>query len=205
MNGRTINELGACADPRRDVITVDLIEVHREAPVYILMNKPKGYVTTVKDDRGRPTVMALLKGVPGRLYPVGRLDFNSEGLLLMTNDGALAQVLMGPEHEIPKVYLVKVHRNPRPELLKEFQDGFLLSGQRLKPCHIEVAEKGDNPWLKVTLTEGKNQQIRRMFAAVGHPVSKLRRVQFGPLADPFLKPGAWRYLSPQEIAAVKSL
>ncbi|MBK9795405.1 MAG: pseudouridine synthase [Holophagaceae bacterium] len=205
VNGKTVMELGSCADPRRDVITVDLIEIQREAPVYILMNKPKGYVTTVKDDQGRPTVMALLKGVPGRLYPVGRLDFNSEGLLLMTNDGALAQVLMGPEHEIPKVYLVKVHRNPRPELLKEFQEGFLLSGRRLKPCHIEVAEKGDNPWLKVTLTEGKNQQIRRMFAAVGHPVSKLRRVQFGPLADPFLKPGAWRYLSPQEIAAIKSL
>jgi len=205
VNGKTVTELGTCADPRRDVITVDLIEVQREAPVYILMNKPKGYVTTVKDDQGRPTVMALLKGVPGRLYPVGRLDFNSEGLLLMTNDGALAQVLMGPEHEIPKVYLVKVHRNPRPELLKEFQEGFLLSGRRLKPCHIEIAEKGDNPWLKVTLTEGKNQQIRRMFAAVGHPVSKLRRVQFGPLADPFLKPGAWRYLSPQEIAAIKSL
>jgi pseudouridine synthase len=205
VNGKTITELGACAHPRHDEITVDLIHIHKEDPVYILMNKPKGYVTTVKDDRGRPTVMALIRDVPGRLYPVGRLDFNSEGLLLMTNDGALAQVLMGPEHEIPKVYLVKVHRNPRPELLKEFQEGFLLSGQRLKPCHIEVAEKGDNPWLKVTLTEGKNQQIRRMFAAVGHPVSKLRRVQFGPLADPFLKPGAWRFLSPQEIAAIKSL
>ena len=205
VNGITVTELGTCANPRRDEITVDLIEIEREAPVYILMNKPKGYVTTVKDDQGRPTVMALLKGVPGRLYPVGRLDFNSEGLLLMTNDGALAQVLMGPEHEIPKVYLVKVHRNPRSELLKEFQEGFLLSGRRLKPCHIEIAEKGDNPWLKVTLTEGKNQQIRRMFAAVGHPVSKLRRVQFGPLADPLLKPGAWRYLSPQEIAAIKSL
>ncbi|MFN7957044.1 MAG: pseudouridine synthase [Holophagaceae bacterium] len=205
VNGRTVTELGTLAHPRRDEITVDLIPIHKEDPVYILMNKPKGYVTTVKDDQGRPTVMALLKGVPGRLYPVGRLDFNSEGLLLMTNDGALAQVLTGPEHEIPKVYLVKVHRNPRPELLKEFQEGFLLSGRRLKPCHIEVAEKGDNPWLKVTLTEGKNQQIRRMFAAVGHPVSKLRRVQFGPLADPLLKPGAWRYLSPQEIAAIKSL
>jgi 23S rRNA pseudouridine2605 synthase len=205
VNGKTVTELGSCADPRRDEITVDLVAIEREAPVYILMNKPKGYVTTVKDDQGRPTVMALLKGVESRLYPVGRLDFNSEGLLLMTNDGALAQVLMGPEHEIPKVYLVKVHRNPRPELLKEFQEGFLLSGRRLKPCHIEVAEKGDNPWLKVTLTEGKNQQIRRMFAAVGHPVSKLRRVQFGPLADPLLKPGTWRYLSPQEIAAIKSL
>ncbi len=205
VNGRTVSELGAKADPRRDEITVDLVPIQREAPIYILMNKPKGYVTTVKDDQGRPTVMALIKDVPGRLYPVGRLDFNSEGLLLMTNDGALAQVLMGPEHEIPKVYLVKVHRMPRPELLREFMEGFRLSGRRLRPCHIEVAEKGDNPWLKVTLTEGKNQQIRRMFAAVGHPVSKLRRVQFGPLADPALKPGAWRFLSPQEIAAIKSL
>jgi len=205
VNGKTVLELGTLADPRRDLITVDLQPIQREDPVYILMNKPKGYVTTVRDDRGRPTVMALLHGVEGRIYPVGRLDFNSEGLLLMTNDGALAQVLMGPEHEIPKVYLVKVHRNLTPELIKEFQEGFLLSGQRLKPCHIEVAEKGDNPWLKVTLTEGKNQQIRRMFAAVGHPVSKLRRVQFGPLADPLLKPGTWRFLSPQEIAAVKSL
>jgi len=205
VNGKTVTELGTRADPRRDEITVDLQPIEREAPVYLLMNKPKGYVTTVKDDQGRPTVMALLKGVPGRLYPVGRLDFNSEGLLLMTNDGALAQVLMGPEHEIPKVYLVKVHRTPKPELIKEFEAGFLLSGRRLRPCHIEIAEKGDNPWLKVTLTEGKNQQIRRMFAAVGHPVSKLRRVQFGPLADPMLKPGAWRYLSPQEISAIKSL
>jgi pseudouridine synthase len=205
VNGQTVAELGAKADPSRDEITVDLMPIHREAPVYILMNKPKGYVTTVKDDQGRPTVMALLKGVDARIYPVGRLDFNSEGLLLLTNDGALAQTLSGPDHEVPKVYLVKVHRTPKPELLKEFQEGFRLSGRRLKPCHIEIAEKGDNPWLKVTLTEGKNQQIRRMFAAVGHPVSKLRRVQFGPLADQGLKPGAWRFLTPQELTALKSL
>ncbi len=205
VNGRTVTELGAKADPVRDEITVDLMPIHREAPVYILMNKPKGYVTTVKDDQGRPTVMALLRGVPARVYPVGRLDFNSEGLLLLTNDGALAQTLAGPEHEIPKVYLVKVHRMPRPETLKEFREGFRLNGRRLKPCLVEVAERVENPWLRVTLTEGKNQQIRRMFAAVGHPVSKLRRVQFGPLSDPALKPGAWRFLSPQEIAALRSL
>ncbi len=205
VNGQTVTELGTRAHPQRDEITVNLQPIQRETLVYILMNKPKGYVTTVKDEQGRPTVMALLKDVPARVYPVGRLDFNSEGLLLLTNDGALAQVLMGPEHEIPKVYLVKVHRNPTPDLLKEFEAGFLLSGRRLRPCHIEIAEKGDNPWLKVTLTEGKNQQIRRMFGAVGHPVSKLRRVQFGPIADPFLKPGVWRFLSPQEITALKSL
>jgi 23S rRNA pseudouridine2605 synthase len=205
VNGKTITELGTRADPRRDQITVDFQPIHREGLIYILMNKPKGYVTTVKDEKGRPTVMALLNDIPGRVYPVGRLDFNSEGLLLMTNDGELAQTLMSPDHEIPKVYLVKIHRQPKPETLKELQEGFRLDGRRLKPCHIEYFDKADNPWLKVTLTEGKNQQIRKMFAAVGHPVSKLRRVQFGPIVDPALKPGAWRFLNPKELAAIKSL
>lgn len=205
VNGVLVTELGGKADPRRDEITVDFAPIARERPVYILLNKPKGYVTTVKDEAGRPTVMALLHGIDARVYPVGRLDFNSEGLLLMTNDGALANRLMAPDHEIPKVYLVKVHRLPTREQLDELRGGFRLDGRRLKPCSIEFAEKSDNPWLRVTLTEGKNQQIRRMFAAVGHPVSKLRRIQFGPLADPALKPGEWRFLSPQEQAAITSL
>lgn len=205
MNGVTVTELGTRADPRRDEITVDLVPIAREAPVHILMNKPKGYVTTVKDDQGRPTVMALLHGVEARVYPVGRLDFNSEGLLLLTNDGAMAQRLTSPDFHVPKVYLVKVHRMPSPALLDEFREGFRLDGRRLKPCLVEVAEKADNPWLKVTLTEGKNQQIRRMFAAVGHPVAKLRRIQFGPLEDPLLKPGAWRFLDPGELAALKAI
>jgi 23S rRNA pseudouridine2605 synthase len=205
VNGVTITELGTRADPRRDEITVDFVAIHKEAPVYILMNKPKGYVTTVKDDEGRPTVMALIHGVPARVYPVGRLDFNSEGLLLLTNDGDLAKTLTDPENHVPKIYLVKVHRMPRPETLDELRGGFRLSGRRLKPCGIEVFERADNPWFKVTLVEGKNQQIRKMFAAVGHPVSKLKRIQFGPLDDPALKPGEWRFLKPNEIAALKSL
>jgi 23S rRNA pseudouridine2605 synthase len=149
--------------------------------------------------------MALIHGVPARVYPVGRLDFNSEGLLLMTNDGDLAQRLMAPEFHVPKVYLVKVHRMPKVETLQEFREGFRLDGRRLKPCGVEVVERADNPWLKVTLVEGKNQQIRRMFAAVGHPVSKLRRVQFGPLEDASLKPGAWRFLTSHEVAALRAL
>jgi 23S rRNA pseudouridine2605 synthase len=205
VNGVTITELGSRADPRRDEITLDFQPLVKENLVYILLNKPKGYVTSVKDDQGRPTVMALIHGVDARVYPVGRLDFNSEGLLLLTNDGALAQRLMSPEFHVPKVYLVKVHRTPKPELMDEFREGFRLDGRRLKPCGVEIAEKGDNPWLKVTLIEGKNQQIRRMFAAVGHPVSKLRRVEFGPLNDPALKPGEWKFLNPQELAAIKSL
>jgi 23S rRNA pseudouridine2605 synthase len=205
VNGVTVTELGTRADPDRDEITVDLQPIAREQPVYLLLNKPKGYVTTVKDDEGRPTVMALLPGISARVYPVGRLDFNSEGLLLLTNDGDLAQRLMAPDFHVPKIYLVKVHRTPRTETLDEFREGFRLDGRRLQPCGVEVFEKGDNPWLKVTLIEGKNQQIRRMFAAVGHPVSKLRRIQFGPLADPALKPGEWRHLTPQELAALKAL
>jgi len=205
VNGVTVTELGTRAHPGRDEITVDLQPIHREAKVHILLNKPKGYVTTVKDDEGRPTVMALLQGITARVYPVGRLDFNSEGLLLLTNDGNLAKTLTDPDSHIPKVYLVKIHRMPRPETLDELRGGFRLDGRRLKPCGIEIYEKADNPWLKVTLVEGKNQQIRRMFAAVGHPVSKLRRIAFGPLDDPALKPGEWRFLKPQELAAISNL
>lgn len=205
VNGVTITELGAKADPRRDEITVDLVPIQKESPVYILVNKPKGYVTTVKDDQGRPTVMALLHGVTERVYPVGRLDFQSEGLLLMTNDGAMAQRLTSPEYHVPKVYLVKVHRTPTPSLLDEMRDGFRLDGRKLRPCSIEFFDRQENPWLKITLTEGKNQQIRKMFGAVGHPVNKLRRVQFGPLDDPYLKPGEWRYLNANELAALKNL
>jgi len=205
VNGVLVTELGTRADPRRDEITVDFVPIARERAMYILLNKPKGYITTVKDEEGRPTVMALLHGVETRVYPVGRLDFNTEGLLLMTNDGGLANRLMKPDHEVPKVYLAKVHRTPTKEQLDELREGFRLDGRRLKPCTIEIAEKGDNPWLRIILTEGKNLQIRRMFEAIGHPVSKLRRIQFGPLADPALKPGEWRFLSPQEIAAITSL
>jgi 23S rRNA pseudouridine2605 synthase len=205
VNGVTVTELGTRADPKRDEITLDFQPIAKEAPVYILMNKPKGYMTTVKDDEGRPTVMALLHGVDARVYPVGRLDFNSEGMLLLTNDGELAQRLMAPAFHVAKVYMVKVHRMPKPETLDEFRGGFRLDGRMLKPCGIELAEKGENPWLMVTLIEGKNQQIRRMFAAVGHPVAKLKRIQFGPLSDPALKPGEWRFCSPQELAALKAL
>jgi len=205
VNGVTVTELGTRANPRRDEITLDFVPIVKENPVYILLNKPKGYVTSVKDDQGRPTVMALLPGLDARVYPVGRLDFNSEGLLLMTNDGELAQRLMAPEFHVAKVYLVKIHRMPKPETLDEFREGFRLDGRRLKPCGIEIAEKAENPWLKVTLIEGKNQQIRRMFAAVGHPVSKLKRIQFGPLDDPAIKPGEWRFLNAQELAALKAL
>ena len=205
VNGATVTELGAKADPKIDEIAVDFVPIQKEKPVYILLNKPKGYVTTVKDDEGRPTVMALLNGVRERVYPVGRLDFNSEGLMLLTNDGGLAQRMASPDSHIPKVYLVKVHKTPSHEALNELRGGFRLDGRKLKPCQIELVDKQGNPWFKVTLVEGKNQQIRKMFAAIGHPVHKLKRVQFGPLADPGLKPGRWRFITPAEVVALKNI
>jgi pseudouridine synthase len=205
VNGETITRLGTRANPAQDEITLDFHPIRKEKLVYVLLNKPKGYVTTVKDDKGRPTVMALLNGVTARAYPVGRLDFNSEGLLLLTNDGALAKQLMSPDSNIPKVYLVKVHKMPAPEALNEFRGGFRLDGRCLKPCQIEIVDKQANPWLRVTLLEGKNQQIRKMFAAIGHPVHKLRRVQIGPIYDSALKPGEWRFLAPSEVMALKNM
>jgi 23S rRNA pseudouridine2605 synthase len=205
VNGKTVDALGACADPLRDEITLDLAPIAREKPIYILLNKPKGYVTTVKDTEGRPTVMALLGGVRERVYPVGRLDFNTEGILLMTNDGEMAQRLASPSSHIPKIYMAKVHRMPTPEALGELRSGFRLDGKRLKPCQIEIADRQGNPWLRITLMEGKNQQIRKMFAAIGHPVHKLKRIQFGPLADPAMKPGQWRHLTQAEIKALKEM
>jgi 23S rRNA pseudouridine2605 synthase len=205
VNGETITKLGTKANPKQDVITLDFYPIHREKLVYILLNKPKGYVTTVKDNEGRPTVMALLNGVTARVYPVGRLDFNSEGLLLLTNDGALAQQLTSPSSNTPKTYLVKVHKMPKPEALNEFRAGFKLDGRRLKPCQIEIADKQDNPWLKITLMEGKNQQIRKMFAAIGHPVHKLKRIQIGPISDSALRLGEWRFLAPSEVTALKNM
>jgi len=204
VNGVTITQLGVRANPERDEITVDFNPVQRKKTVYILLNKPRGYVTTVKDSEGRPTVMALLNGVTARVYPVGRLDFNSEGLLLLTNDGELAQRLLSPDAHVPKIYLVKVHKMPDLDALNELRSGFRLDGRRLRPCHIELADRQDNPWFEVTLTEGKNQQIRKMFAAIGHPVHKLKRVQFGPLSDSAMKPGEWRFLTLSEIMTLKN-
>ncbi len=205
VNGKTVTTLGTKAILGRDKITVNFQPIQKEKHVYLLLNKPKGYVTTLRDPEGKPTVAALISGIQARVYPVGRLDFNSEGLLLMTNDGDLAYQLTDPDHEIPKIYVVKVYRIPTPEQIKELSSGFRLDGRKLKPCRIELLDKALNPWLRVTLTEGKNQQIRRMFAAIGHPVSKLKRIQFGPIKDERLKPGEWRPLTAGELKALKSL
>lgn len=210
VNGQIVAELGSKADPERDHIRVRGKLLHgAERHVYFLMNKPKGYVTTVKDPEGRPTVMDLLRGVHARVYPVGRLDYASEGLLLLTNDGDLAHSLMKAASHVPKTYLVKVAGSPSAENLKRLRDGVSIPadhGKRVRtaPAKIEIIRESANPWYEVTLIEGKNRQIRRMFEEVGHHVEKIKRVRYGPL-QLNVHPGEHRKLTIEEVAKLRKL
>ena len=205
VNGTTVTELGSKADPEVDSIRVNnQLLKGAERHEYVVLNKPKGYVTTVSDPEGRPTVMELVQS-KARLYPIGRLDFNSEGLLLLTNDGALAHKLMKAASHIPKTYLVKVAGQPSEEQLRRLRGGVSIAEERdpnrrvrTAPAQIRVIKEADNPWLEVTLHEGRNRQIRKMFEEVGHHVEKIRRVRYGPL-ELDLPPGESRILTAKEV------
>jgi 23S rRNA pseudouridine2605 synthase len=209
VNGQLITELGAKADAERDHIRVHgKLLRGAQRHVYLLMNKPKGYVTTVSDPEGRATVMDLLRGVSARVYPVGRLDYGSEGLLLFTNDGELAARLMKASSRVPKTYLVKVAGVPSPESLAKLRAGVFIQsdrGRRIKTASakIRLVRESDNPWYEVILSEGKNRQIRRMFEEIGHHVEKIRRVRYGPL-ELDIPPGEIRALTAKEIARLHS-
>ena len=215
VNGRVAG-LGDRADPEKDSIKVDERRI-RPSPgpkVYILVNKPRGFVTTVSDPEGRDTVLDLLPGKLRRgVKPVGRLDVQTEGLLLLTDDGDLARLVTDPATGCAKEYMVKVSGEPaEPKLEKLRRGGLRLDGRATRPCRIEraagTARKGEeegNTWLRVTLTEGRTRQIRRMFEMLGHPVSKLKRVAIGPIRDPALTPGAYRRLADAEVAALRRL
>jgi 23S rRNA pseudouridine2605 synthase len=271
VNGQIVSELGSKADPERDHIRVNgKLLRGAEQHVYLLMNKPKGYVTTVSDPEGRPAVMNLLRGIHARVYPVGRLDYGSEGLLLLTNDGELAHALMKAASHVPKVYLVKIAGVPDEAGLQKLRRGLMIpegsfrstanerrandaggvgtsakgksrfltakavrndkthqhnkvyqkeaggplkpdfgssgnSKQRVRtaPAQIRLIKEADNPWYEVTLIEGKNRQIRKMFEEIGHHVEKIRRVKYGPLVLD-VPPGEFRRLSLGEIAKLKS-
>jgi len=210
VNGQIVTELGTKADPERDHIRVNGKLLHGpERHVYLVMNKPKGCVTTVRDPEGRPTVMDLLHGVGARVYPVGRLDYASEGLLLLTNDGDLAQNLMKAGSHVPKTYMVKVAGNPPAEALERLRAGVSIPTERgkrvrTKSVKIRVIRDSANPWYEVTLTEGRNRQIRRMFEEIGHHVEKIKRVRYGPL-ELDVHPGEFRRLNAEEIAELKVL
>lgn len=205
VNGETIRELGTKADPGRDDIRVDGRRVSRPANhVYLLLNKPGGYVTTRSDPQRRPTVLDLLAGVREYVYPVGRLDFDSEGLLLLTNDGDLAARLTHPSHGVPRIYEARVLGVPDQRDLERLSRGVPLDGQRTAPADVQrVHTKGDRTVLRVTLREGRNRQVRRMCEAIGHPVEHLRRVAIGPVRDNRLKLGQWRALTADEITRLQ--
>jgi pseudouridine synthase len=207
VNGQVVTELGSKADPERDHVKVDGKLIHfRQPQAYLILNKPRGYVTTLADPEGRPTVLDLLKGVRQRVFPIGRLDYDTEGLLLLTNDGDLAHVLMHPSYEVPKTYLAKVKGVLSDEEIKKLEKGVPLPGGKIAPCSIKKIRKTqENSWLEVTLHEGKKRQVRRMLERVGHPVLKLKRIRYAFLNLAGLLPGQYRHLSPQEVKRLKSL
>ena len=203
VNGRTA-ELGQRADPERDEILVDGKPLSPKAKhVYLLLNKPRGYVTTLSDEQGRKTVAELVADCGVRVYPIGRLDLDSEGLLLMTNDGDLMQHLLHPSGEVNKTYHVSVY-GPVAGAAKRLAAITDLEGERIRPAEVEILRRtGETAELAITIHEGKNRQIRRMCAACGLTVKRLRRVKEHSLVLGDLPVGTWRYLTAEEVAALK--
>jgi len=210
LNGKVVTEQGTKADPTVDEIQVDGKPIGKKQKLlYFLLNKPIGYVTTVSDPEGRATVMELLKNTPERVYPVGRLDYSSEGLLLMTNDGALAEMLMKAGSHVPKTYQVKISGQPDERAIAKLRTGVeieLEDGRQVttSPAKIRLIADRTNPWYEVILIEGRNRQIRRMFQSVGFLVEKIKRVQLGPLKLD-VPPGEFRSLTVREVAQLKGL
>jgi pseudouridine synthase len=206
INGRTIREMGVKADPAADDIRVDGRRVKSaERHRYILLNKPAGYVTTRSDPQRRRTVIDLLGGVREYVYPVGRLDYDTEGLLLLTNDGELAARLTHPRHGIERTYEARVAGIPDDDALERLRRGISLDGRRTLPADVRMLGGSRDAVVLMTIREGRNRQVRRMLEAVGHPVQKLKRTRIGPLADRRLKAGEWRDLSDAEIRTLKDL
>jgi pseudouridine synthase len=199
VNGEVVTELGSKADAAADDIRVDGKQLRpATAPAYFLLNKPKGVVSTRRDPEGRTTVMDLVPRVAG-LFPVGRLDVTTEGLILLTNDGAFAEQVSHPRYEVARVYQAKVRGVPDAAALERLRKGLRLDGELLAFDRVRVISSDKHAWIEVQLHEGKHHEVKRLLEAVGHPVSKLKRVGIGPLTDRGLKPGSFRSLTPQEV------
>ncbi len=208
VNGTVITEMGAKAEPPKDKITVDGKLISSEKIVYILLNKPKGIVTSLRDPEGRKTVTSLLTDVTERVYPVGRLDYNTEGLLLLTNDGELTHALTHPSHEIAKTYHAKVLGIPTDNKIDKLRTGIQLDDGMTAPANVHVMEydhEKNLTLIEVTIHEGRNRQVRRMFDAIGHPVRNLKRVKMAFLTLTGLGRGQYRHLEAHEIARLKAL
>lgn len=198
---------GTTVDPGRDRVELDGRPVRAAAPaLYLLLHKPAGFLTTLADPRGRPLVTDLLPAGLPRLFPVGRLDFATEGLLLLTNDGAVAQALLHPRFEVPRTYHVKVRGRPAAETLAAFERGLRADGDFLRARRARVLRaSAQASWLEVVVGQGRYHEVRRLCEAAGHPVIALRRMAFGPLRLGRLPRGAWRYLTPTEVSALRGL
>ena len=206
VNGKLVTELGAKADPERDHVKVDGKRVGApERPVYLALNKPRNCMTTLSDPQGRATVLDLLRGVRQRVYPVGRLDYHSEGLLLLTNDGEFAKRITAPATHVLKTYVVKVNGALTAGQEEKFREGISLEGKRTAPAGLKLIQAAKNPWYEIRLIEGRQNQIRMMFKHFGRLVEKLRRVRIGFLELGTLKPGEFRRLTPAEVMRFKKL
>lgn len=207
VNGRPV-KLGDKADPRRDIISIDDENLHIEKKknyLYIMLNKPRGYVTTMEDDMGRKCVTELLTGIDERVYPVGRLDRNSEGLLLFTNDGNFANDIMHPSKHITKTYRVTVRPDINDEQLVSLSEGVVIDGKKTMPATINVLTKeAGRVVMQVVIREGRNRQVRKMCEAVGLEVARLKRTSVGPVKLGMLKPGTWRDLTAEELRSLRN-
>jgi 23S rRNA pseudouridine2605 synthase len=218
VNGVTVREMGSKADPASDDVRVDGRRIKTaQRQRYILLNKPSGFVSTRSDPQRRPTVVDLLEGVREYVYPVGRLDYDTEGLLLLTNDGELAARLTHPSHGVDRTYEARVAGIPDEEALQRLRQGIPLDGRRTAPADVALLTRGrpaqrsqapnrgrDESVLRMTIREGRNRQVRRMCEAVGHPVRALKRIRIGSLQDRRLKPGQWRELTAEEVERLRS-
>lgn len=199
-------ELGAKADPAKDRIEVDGKNISFKGPlVYMLLNKPKGYISAVADPLKRPVVTDLVKSRE-RVFPIGRLDYDAEGVLILTNDGDLTNRLIHPKFKVPKRYLVKVRDVPTDESLQKLRNGVYLDDGRTLPAEAKFVRKTqENSWIELTVTEGRNRLVKRMCMAIGHPVSKLKRMEFAGIKLGGLEAGQWRFLTPKEVERLKGL
>ena len=204
VNGKPVSKLGSKADLEHDHVRVDGRLLTRPTEyVYWLLNKPVGYVSTVSDPQGRPTVISLVRGIKQRVYPVGRLDYHSSGLMILTNDGELANFLMARASAVPRSYQVKLEGGPEAADIAKLESGIALDGRRTEPCQIRPLGQGDKPWFEITLVEGRYHQVRRMFERIGQPVVKLRRVRIAFLTDQGLAPGQMRHLTRAEVERLR--
>ncbi|MDD3395441.1 MAG: rRNA pseudouridine synthase [Clostridia bacterium] len=208
VNGKVVTELGTKIDPLKDeVLYLDKEISNKEVEmVYIMLHKPEGYVTTAKEQFGRPGVMDLVSRIETRIFPVGRLDYDTSGLLLLTNDGDLTYKLTHPKHDVDKTYIAKLYGTPDDMALQKFRRGVEIDGRKTKPAKMQILEKGERQsTVEIVIHEGRNRQVRKMCEAIKHPVAQLKRVGTGELMLGDLAKGKYRHLTEKEIKYLKSL